>query len=235
MKRAHKVRRTILVIVALISFAMTLLVNPDLYQSYVAQQPIQTTENQSATGDAARVLAKLDVKGRAPRTDYSRSQFGNGWAIQQGCDMRNIILHRDLTDTRIDDSCRVQSGMLVDPYTSKTISFTRGSTSSQDVQIDHVVALSNAWQTGAQALSTEKREQFANDPLELLAVDGPANQQKSDGDAATWLPANKAFRCQYVARQIAVKAKYDLWVTLAEKQAMTRVLTKCPGQPLPSS
>jgi hypothetical protein len=98
------------------------------------------------------------------------------------------------------------------------------------VQIDHVVALSDAWQTGAQQLSANQREQLANDPLELLAVDGPANQQKSDGDAATWLPPNKPFRCQYVARQIAVKAKYMLWVTAAEKEAMQRVLASCSGQ-----
>jgi hypothetical protein len=103
------------------------------------------------------------------------------------------------------------------------------------VQIDHVVALSNAWQTGAGLLTPEIRQQLANDPLELLAVDGAANQQKSDGDAATWLPSNKAFRCQYVARQVAVKAKYQLWVTSAEKDAITRVLATCPGQPLPSA
>jgi hypothetical protein len=122
------------------------------------------------------------------------------------------------------------SGLLHDPYTGKDITFTRGIDTSSAVQIDHVVALSDAWQTGAQQLSANQREQLANDPLELLAVDGPANQQKSDGDAATWLPPNKPFRCQYIARQIAVKAKYMLWVTAAEKEAMQRVLASCPGQ-----
>lgn len=101
------------------------------------------------------------------------------------------------------------------------------------MQIDHVVALSNAWQTGAQQLSSEQRQQLANDPLELLAVDGPANQQKGDGDAATWLPSHKPFRCQYIARQIAVKRKYHLWVTTGEKAAMQRVLATCPGQGMP--
>jgi len=86
---------------------------------------------------------------------------------------------------------------------------------------------------GAQQLSSKEREQLANDPLELLAVDGLANQQKSDGDAATWLPSNKPFRCQYVARQIAVKQKYKLWVTSAEKDAMNRILAACPDQGLP--
>ncbi|MEO7905266.1 MAG: HNH endonuclease family protein, partial [Candidatus Saccharimonadales bacterium] len=154
-------------------------------------------------------------------------------ASSGGCDTRNVILNRDMSDVTHNDSCQVLSGVLNDSYTGKSIVFTRGATSSQAVQIDHVVALSNAWQTGAQQLSADRRIELANDPLELLAVDGPANQQKSDGDAATWLPSHKPFRCQYVARQIAVKAKYQLWITPAEKDAIARVLIACPGQSLP--
>ena len=127
----------------------------------------------------------------------------------------------------------IASGQLDDPYTGKRITFQRGSGTSTAVQIDHVVALSNAWQTGAQQLSSEQRQQLANDPLELLAVDGPANQQKGDGEAATWLPSHKPFRCQYIARQIAIKRKYHLWVTSGEKAAMQRVLATCPGQGVP--
>jgi len=144
--------------------------------------------------------------------------------------MRNIILHRDLAGVTAGEDCKVLSGTLSDPYTAKQIVFVRGDTTSALVQIDHVVALSNAWQTGAQQLALEQRIALANDPLELLAVDGEANQKKSDGDAATWLPPNKPFRCQYVARQIAVKKKYSLWVTPAEKLAMQTVLAKCPEQ-----
>src|SRR5947199_120048 len=81
----------------------------------------------------------------------------------------------------------------------------RGQRTSAAVQIDHVVALSDAWQTGAQLLPALERARLANDPVELLAVDGPTNEAKGDGDAATWLPPNKPFRCAYVARQIAVK------------------------------
>lgn len=235
MKRAYKIRRTIVAVIALIGFALTIILHPDMQQAAAPPKKEITNTVPNITGDAAVALENLEVKGRAPKTDYARKQFGDGWASQQGCDMRNIILHRDLKDTAVDDQCRVVSGILHDPYTGKVIPFTRGDSSSQDVQIDHVVALSNAWQTGAQALTPEKREQFANDPLELLAVDGEANQQKSDGDAATWLPPHKAFRCQYVARQIAVKAKYDLWVTIAEKEAMARVLFTCSNQSLPSS
>ncbi len=175
------------------------------------------------TGD----LASLPVKGRAPKTGYSRAQFGEGWGTSLGCDTRNVILGRDLKEVMRDQSCRVVSGVLNDPYTGKQIRFTRGETTSDDVQIDHVVALSNAWQTGAQQLPYEKRIAFANDPLNLLAVEGKANENKSDGDAATWLPPNKPFRCQYVNRQIAVKLKYGLWVTAAEQAAMATVLQKC--------
>jgi hypothetical protein len=103
------------------------------------------------------------------------------------------------------------------------------------VQVDHVVALADAWQKGAQQLSPAERERFANDPLNLLAVDGALNQQKSDGDAATWLPPNRGFWCALVARQVAVKARYGLWVTQAEKDAITRVLASCPDQPLPTA
>jgi hypothetical protein len=142
-------------------------------------------------------------------------------------------LARDLEQTSLDQSCHVLAGVLHDPYTGKTIQFIRGPDSSDEVQIDHVVPLSNAWQTGAQQLSLERRISLANDPLNLLAVDGEANQQKSDGDAATWLPAQKAFRCQYVARQIAVKRTYSLWVTSAEKEAISTVLSACPDQQLP--
>lgn len=190
----------------------------------------------SGSGEIARdALAALPTKGRAPKTGYKRSQFGDGWAKAGGCDTRNVILRRDLTNAVLgDDNCKVQAGALSDPYTGQRIAFKRGANSSGAVQIDHVVALSNAWQTGAQQLSSEQRISLANDPLELLAVDGPANQQKGDGDAATWLPSNKPFRCQYIARQIAVKKKYSLWVTPPERTAMERILASCPEQRLPA-
>ncbi len=178
------------------------------------------------TLDITKRLDTLAVKGRAPKTGYTRSQFGEGWSTRLGCSTREIILARDLKNAVIKD-CKVMSGILNDPYTGKMIQFIRGPQTSQAVQIDHVVALSDAWQTGAQALSSSEREALANDPLELLAVDGAANQQKSDGDAATWLPPNKSFRCQYVSRQIEVKVKYHLWVTVAEKIAIERVLQSC--------
>lgn len=229
--RRLKQRRLYALLVAVVIAAMLLVTHESLWQQSAPEQPVASVQ---PGGDAAALLATLPVKGRAPKTGYERTQFGNGWAITEGCDTRNIILHRDLNDAVVGEGCKVLSGTLDDPYTGKIIQFQRGASTSDDVQIDHVVALSNAWQTGAQQLSSERRKQLANDPLELLAVDGPANQQKGDGDAATWLPPNKPFRCQYVARQIAVKAKYSLWVTQAEHDAIARVLSACPGQPLPT-
>lgn len=179
---------------------------------------------------ALATLDTLEVKGRAPKTGYDRALFGQAWADvdRNGCDTRNDILARDLTDiTYKDGTCRVLTGTLDDPYTGQNINFVRGQDTSTAVQIDHLVALSDAWQKGAQQLSPERREQLANDPANLLAVDGPANMQKSDGDAATWLPANKSFRCTYVSKQIDVKAAYALWVTQAEKDAMVRILSDC--------
>ena len=184
-------------------------------------------EASNESSDVPASLESLAIKGRAPKTGYERSQFGKGWISNNGCDTRNLILARDLTATVVDDTCRVISGKLNDPYTGKQITFLRGATTSDDIQIDHIVALSDAWQKGAQQLSYETRVSFANDPLNLLAVDGPTNMQKSDGDAATWLPSNKGFRCQYVQRQIDVKQKYSLWVTTAERDAMARILGTC--------
>ena len=183
---------------------------------------------------ALDALKGLEVKGRAPKTGYTREQFGGGWGSDGICDVRNLILIRDLRDVEVDDACNVVSGTLDDPYTGLRVVFLRGPQTSQLVQIDHVVALSDAWQKGAQAMSYVERVAFSNDPLNLLAVDGEANQQKGDGDAATWLPKNVSFRCQYVARQIAVKQKHSLWVTNAEQTAMEKVLGRCPNQALPS-
>ena len=204
--------------------------------------PAESTSPPPASGAASAALATLDtlaVKGRAPKTGYSRTQFGQAWSDDvdvtfghNGCDTRNDILRRDLTAITLRSGtrdCVVLTGSLADPYTGRTIAFTRGERTSDDVQIDHVVALSDAWQKGAQQLSADQRRDLANDPRNLQATDGPTNQQKSDGDAATWLPPNRAFRCTYVERQITVKSVYRLWVTAAEKDAMVRILTSCGG------
>lgn len=188
----------------------------------------------ATTGTALAVLATLPVKGKSPKTGYDRTgDFGTAWldVDHNGCDTRNDIVARDLHDIVRSGPCTVLTGTFTEPYTGATMHFVRGQDTSALVQIDHVVALANAWQTGAQKLTQAQRISLANDPLNLLAADGRANAQKSDGDAATWLPATKSFRCAYVARQISVKATYRLWVAPAERDAMARVLSSCPDQP----
>lgn len=190
---------------------------------------------QAKSSKASTILAKILIKGRAPKTGYNRALFSYGWGSIGSCDTRNYILRRDLTNItwRSSPSCTVATGILNDPYTGAVINFVRGVRTSNAVQIDHVIAVSDAWQKGAQQLSSQQRYNFYNDPLNLLAVDGPTNESKSDSDAASWLPPNKTFRCAYVARQIAVKYKYHLWVTRAEHDAMASVLRTCPAKLVP--
>ncbi len=181
---------------------------------------------------AVEVLEKLEIKGRAPKTGYTREEFYKTWPTIDGCSLRQRIIRREVGETAVlaDDKCTVIQGSFVEPYTGKELNFKEKTEFSKGVQIDHVVALSDAWQKGAQNLSKDERYSLATDPLNLLAVDSSANQGKSDGDAATWLPPNKGFRCQYVARQVSVKYKYHLWVTQAEHDAVARVLEACPGE-----
>ena len=222
------------IILSLLAGAIPNLSQDSLPADFTFPWDTQTVEiTNPEPGSALAALAELEEKGRAPKTGYGRAEFGSGWSTVNGCSTREIILYRDLQNVTLEDECKVMSGTLNDTYTGEIINFTRADASK--VQIDHVIALSDAWQKGAQQLSREQREQLANDPLELIAVSGRSNQQKSDGDAATWLPENKAFRCEYIARQIAVKKKYFLWVTTAEKEAMVKILSSCPTQALPTA
>lgn len=185
-------------------------------------------------GAALSAAESLTVKGRAPKTGYARDRFGAAWADtdSNNCDTRDDILKRDLDDVKFSDGkCKVSYGVLEDdPYSGTKVTYRRGRSL---VDIDHLVALSDAWQKGAKYWDARKRIALANDPLNLLAVGASANRSKGDGDTATWVPP-KAYRCTYVAAQVAVKKKYGLWVTAAEKAAMEKVLRTCPGQKLPS-
>jgi hypothetical protein len=176
----------------------------------------------------------LSVKGRASLTNYSREAYGPAWydTNGNGCDTRDDILRRDLRDVHR-SGCQVVSGIRTDPYSGRILSFHREGTDSHNLDIDHVVALGDAWQMGAWRWTGKKRLAFANDPTNLLSVDPSANRQKGDADAASWLPANKAYRCAYVARQVDVKRGYGLAITSAEKAAMERVLAQCPNQKMP--
>jgi len=182
---------------------------------------------------ASPALAGLPVKGRAPMTGYSRDQFGGGWRDPDGngCNARQDVLGRQAvagTEQRAGTHRCVTSAVIVDPYSGAQLS-------SPGADIDHIVAEGDAWQTGAQQLTQQQRTALANDPLELIATSAHLNRAKGDGDAATWLPPLKTFRCAYVARQIAVKRKYRLWVTAPERDSMTRVLSGCPAQTLPTT
>lgn len=206
-------------------------------------EPEETEEvSEPESGTVLEQLEAIEVKPHAQRDDYDRkAQFGDGWKDpdRNGCDARNDILNRDLSDTTYREGthgCIVTSGVLDDPYTEVSIDFVRGQDTSTAVQIDHVVALSDAWQKGAPELSEDQRVELANDPLNLFAVDGPTNAAKGDLDAASWLPPSDSFHCEYVAAQTAVKSKYGLWMTQAEHDAIYNIVsTSCPNQQAPAS
>ncbi len=234
--------------IALLGAGIVVIANPSSYEQVLVPANDAETGVASETGDpevdselqidsdtplATDILEKLEVKGRAPKTGYSREEFYTNWPNVNGCSLRQVIIKREFGETAVLDGCNVISGEFREPYTGEDKTFTEKSQISKGIQIDHVVALSDAWQKGAQNLTADERYELATDPLNLLAVDASANQAKSDGDAATWLPKNKSFRCQYVARQITVKFKYHLWVSEPEKEAMQGILEGCPGQKIP--
>lgn len=197
-----------------------------------AEEAEQGRAGGSATGTALAMLSELEVKGRAPKTGYDSGLFK--WrsdADHNGCDTRNDVLRRDLRDITLKagtKGCVVIAGTLADKYKGETYAFDR---TPNNIDIDHIIARSNAWQTGAAKFDEDTLKEFGNDPLNLLAVSSSLNRQKGDGDAATWLPPAKSYRCEYVSRQIAIKHKYELWVVKAEKAAMERVLGACQNQP----
>jgi Protein of unknown function (DUF1524) len=186
--------------------------------------------------DAARAtLDRLPVKDWDRVTDFARYRFGEAWSDDvnvefghNGCNTRDDILRRDLADLVVrPGTCYAQTGVLHDPYTGQTIVFTRGPATSDAVQIDHMVSLADAWYKGAREWDDQRRRDFANDPRNLLAVGGQANFDKAFRDATGWLPTNEAFRCEFVTRQIDVKAAYGLWLSANEKRAMGDVLARC--------
>lgn len=194
----------------------------------------------SARTDLMQAISQLPLREETRRFDYRREAFGPAWADEDrnGCDTRNDILARDLTNVVTKPGtrgCVVLSGDFVDPYTGRHLSFVRGPKTSEAIQIDHVVALADAWRSGAAEWSDLERRRFANDPLNLLAAEGEANQAKGAASADVWLPPNEGFRCAYVARQVAVKRAWGLSVNEPERLAMAKVAASCPNEKLPSS
>ncbi len=184
---------------------------------------------------ARRQLAALEVRAWDRTSDYQRHRFGQAWSDDvdvefghNGCNTRDDILRRDLNNLVVRPStCFAQSGTLFDPYTGATIEFLRGPRTSRSVEIDHVVALADAWYKGARSWDAQRRMDFANDPRNLLAVSQQANFDKAFRDAASWLPPNPGFRCDFAARQVEVKTVYGLWLSVKENRALTAVLAQC--------
>ncbi|MEU3852000.1 HNH endonuclease family protein [Streptomyces sp. NPDC029554] len=204
--------------------------NPDGTKPGLA--PITSTEDKAR---ARALIEKVATKGRGPRTGYDRDEFGYAWMdsaprdvpySHNGCDSRNDLLKRDGRDLRFraGSNCVVTAMTLHDPYTGKVIEWTKSQ--AIKVQIDHVMPLSYDWQMGASRWTKDKRESIANDPLNLVPVDGPTNSAKGDSGPASWLPPDRRIRCAYSVRFAQVSLKYDLPVTSADKEMM---LEQCGG------
>ncbi|HTM84125.1 MAG TPA: HNH endonuclease family protein [Mycobacterium sp.] len=223
-----------------IALAVLVVVAIVLLVGWMRRQPPAEPAEPVATGSpgfasARTQLAGLSVKGWDRDTDYSRARFGEAWSDEvnvefgrNGCNTRDDVLRRDLAQLVVrPGTCYAQTGLLHDPYTGASVDFVRGPDTSGAVQIDHLVSLSDAWYKGARTWDAQRRKDFANDPANLLAVAAQPNFDKAFRDAASWLPPNTAFRCEFVARQVAVKSAYGLWVSAKEKRAMTAVLNEC--------
>lgn len=187
------------------------------------------------------VLAGVAVVATRVRdADYRRGAFGDAWEDdndapggRNGCDTRNDILNRDLEDKIYVATRRcpqaVAGGTLRDPYTNATIAFVRGNRVGASVQIDHLVPLAFAWDMGARDWTEPMRIRFANDPANLLAVAGGANQDKGDQPPGDWMPPNAAFWCQYAVAFIAVVRGYGLPVDEASAHRLRDASSDCPA------
>ncbi|MFF2551473.1 HNH endonuclease family protein [Nocardia sp. NPDC058058] len=179
-------------------------------------------------------LDRLTIAWNRNWESYDRTAFGPGWSgrggepvLAGGCTARESVLKRDLTEVRLADSnsCMTLSGVLIDPYTGERLPYDRFKAS--DIEIDHVVALGDAWRSGASEWSAERREQFANDVGNLLAVQKRANQDKGSKTPDQWRPRN-AYWCDYARRWVAIKSRWGLTVQATEKSALTEMLGTCP-------
>ncbi|WP_137756848.1 HNH endonuclease family protein [Agrococcus sp. SGAir0287] len=190
----------------------------------------------TAAEGALQALATIPVTDASAWVpDYRRAEFGDAWidVDGNGCSQRQDVLMRDLDQIVMfaDGSCRVQTGVLDDPYTGVLVPFQHGEQTSQAVQIDHLVPLALAWRSGAWAWSPEQRVQFANDTSLLLAVEGGINQSRSDSDLAEWLPPEADARCGFVITIVEGVARYGLSMTAASHATAEAVLTGCGDEP----
>ncbi|WP_433329309.1 HNH endonuclease family protein [Spirillospora sp. CA-294931] len=187
----------------------------------------ETSPSPSGTKGKSKGLAGLRVAAESDGDGYERERFGTRWKDidRNGCDQRNDVLARDLRDVAKRGACVVLSGRLDDPYSGKRIGFSKSD--AAEVQIDHVYPLALAWRMGASRWTPDRRERFANDHANLLAVWGVPNRQKSDKGPGEWKP-QRSYQCAYANRYIAVAIKYDLPVTSGDRDALGTFLTRCP-------
>lgn len=232
-RKSTRLRNALIAAIVAVFALIVLLIVVPWQQEKSAAQILKPVPQTSLT----RALLALPAA-EGPYPAYSRDQFGPSWADVDGngCDTRNDILARDLQQVAFKPGtldCVVASGIFTEPYTDALVTFERGAETSAQVQIDHVVALADAWRSGAWEWSAAQRLEFANDPLNLLAVDGAANQNKSSSAADDWLPPNRGYWCAYTSRQIAVKDRWGLGVTEAERSSLARVIATCEPQEIP--
>ncbi len=215
----------------------------------VAYQTVASAQRAAsfvAQADAPAVAPGVDVLAgmaqiplRIRVFDYRRAAFGESWTDDNpapgghnGCDTRNDILERDLVDKTYVSIKRcptaVATGTLHDPYTNASVAFVRGNQIGASVQIDHIVPLALAWDLGARDWPEDLRLRFANDPANLLAVGGQANQDKGDSEPALWMPPNMAFRCQYAVQFVAVLRGYGLSVDAPSAGVLREAASTCP-------
>ncbi|SES48527.1 Protein of unknown function [Streptomyces sp. yr375] len=171
---------------------------------------------------ARTYLASLTVA-TENRTGYQRDLFPTWITISGTCNTREYILKRDGTNVVTNSACTATSGSWYSPYDGATW------TAASDLDIDHLVPLAEAWDSGASAWTTAQRQAFANDVTrpQLIAVTDNVNQQKSDQDPAEWMPSLTSYQCTYVRAWVQVKYYYDLSVDSAEKSALTSYLANC--------
>ncbi|MGW5367429.1 HNH endonuclease family protein [Streptomyces sp. NPDC004009] len=157
------------------------------------------------------------------RTGYSRDLFPHWITISGACNTRETVLKRDGSNVTTDSSCAATSGSWYSEYDGATW------TAASDLDIDHLVPLAEAWDSGAGKWTTAQRQAFANDLTrpQLIAVTDNVNQAKGDQDPATWMPSRTAYRCTYVRAWVQVKYYYNLSVDSAEKTALTNYLASC--------
>lgn len=230
--RRRGLRPLDLALMVLAALVLAWLLIPGIGPNLLGIGSSNSTTKTGQNSELQTALDQLPVINESPAPHYDRIRFGDGWADLDGdgCSTRNEILARDLarpTFRENTNDCVVQTGVLAEPYLGETVDFVRGAGTSELVQIDHVVALANAWRSGAWQWDDQKRLEFANDPLNLLAVDGQTNYDKGSQSADQWLPPNSGFHCEYAARQVAVKSRWELSVTSDEQKALRGILADC--------